>query len=541
MDERRAIQRGRTLLGGKIVFNGGRSAFDCKVRNLSDEGACLEVESQAGIPVRFQLVVSGDKEPYDCKLAWQSDHRMGVSFEHRLPQAPDDEDLGDVQFVESERTSEFMRGHMLALRAALDEVRFGVVLLDHELRAQFINRAFRKMWRLPDHKAESKPPFVALMYHGRDTRAYDVPAANIDAYVAERVEQVKRGDPVPRDLRLANGEVLRFECAILPNGGRMLSYTHVTDIVRHSDELDVLRRALDQVHDGVVLLDADLNIRFMNQAARKLLQVPDHQTGTYPPFSLVVGSIRKTGLVDVPADKLEDFIASRLALIRAGDPTPYDLPIRDGRRVRVHTTMLPDGGRMLTYCDVTDIVRHADELQKLATTDALTGMANRRHFLALADAEWNRFQRYQRPLSLLMVDIDHFKMVNDRFGHDAGDEALTLITEACRERQRASDIVGRIGGEEFALLLPETDLAQAVVVAERIRAAVLARPFVMEKFAVPLTVSIGVAAATLSMSGIGALMKAADRALYDAKAQGRNRVVRFAEPNAQPAAARAAE
>jgi len=541
MDERRAIQRGRTLLGGKIVFNGGRSAFDCKVRNLSDEGACLEVESQAGIPVRFQLVVSGDKEPYDCKLAWQSDHRMGVSFEHRLPQAPDDEDLGDVQFVESERTSEFMRGHMLALRAALDEVRFGVVLLDHELRAQFINRAFRKMWRLPDHKAESKPPFVALMYHGRDTRAYDVPAANIDAYVAERVEQVKRGDPVPRDLRLANGEVLRFECAILPNGGRMLSYTHVTDIVRHSDELDVLRRALDQVHDGVVLLDADLNIRFMNQAARKLLQVPDHQTGTYPPFSLVVGSIRKTGLVDVPADKLEDFIASRLALIRAGDPTPYDLPIRDGRRVRVHTTMLPDGGRMLTYCDVTDIVRHADELQKLATTDALTGMANRRHFLALADAEWNRFQRYQRPLSLLMVDIDHFKMVNDRFGHDAGDEALTLIAEACRERQRASDVVGRIGGEEFALLLPETDLAQAVVVAERIRAAVLARPFVMEKFAVPLTVSIGVAAATLSMSGIGALMKAADRALYDAKAQGRNRVVRFAEPNAQPAAARAAE
>lgn len=545
MDERRAMQRGRTLLGGKIVFNGGRSAFDCKVRNLSDEGACLEVESQAGIPARFQLVVSGDKEPYDCKLVWQSDHRMGVSFEHRLAHAvddehPDDAHTQDVQFVEPERATELMRGHLLALRAALDEVRFGVVLLDHEMRAQFINRAFRKMWRLPDHKADSKPPFVALMYHGRDTRAYEVPAAEIDAYVAERVEHVKRGDPMPRDVRLANGEVLRLQCAVLPNGGRMLSYTYVTDIVRNSDELGVLRRALDEVHDGVVLLDADLNVRFMNQAARKLLQVPDHPAGAYPPFSLVVGSIRKTGLVDVPPDKIEDFIASRLALIRAGDPTPYDLPIRDGRRIRVHTTVLPDGGRMLTYCDVTDLVCHADELQKLATTDALTGLVNRRHFLALADTEWSRFQRYQRPLSLLMVDIDHFKTVNDRFGHGAGDEALTLIAESCRELKRATDIVGRIGGEEFALLLPETDIAQAMIVAERIRAAVLARPFVMEKFAVPLTVSIGVAAATLSMSGIDALMKAADRALHDAKAQGRNRVVRFADPNA-PKIARAAE
>ena len=190
---------------------------------------------------------------------------MGVSFErkHAEPQ-DDDEDLDETQPDEPERTSDVMRGHMLALRAALDEVRFGVVLLDHELRAQFINRAFRKMWRLPDPKADSKPPFVALMYHGRDTRAYDVPAADVDAYVAERVEHVKIGDPTPRDLRLSSGEVLRLQCAVLPNGGRMLSYTYVTDIVRHSDELDVLRHALDVVQDGVVLLDPDLNLSLIH-------------------------------------------------------------------------------------------------------------------------------------------------------------------------------------------------------------------------------------------------------------------------------------
>jgi diguanylate cyclase (GGDEF)-like protein len=538
MDEHRTLQRGRTLLGGKIIFNGGRSAFDCKVRNLSDDGACLEVESQAGIPVQFQLAVSNGKELRNCKLIWQSDHRIGVSFERRLVEPQHDGEQQGSQSDESEQA--FMRGHVLALRAALDGVRFGVVLLDHELRAQFINRAFRQMWRLPDHKADSKPPFVALMYHGRDTRAYEVPAADLDAYVAERVEHIKVGDPTPRDLRLANGEVLRLQCAVLPNGGRMLSYTQVTDIVRHSDELDVLRLALDKVQDGVVLLDCDLNVRFMNQAVRHLFKVPDHQTGACPPFSLLIGNARKTGLFDIPSDQLEAFVASRIALVRAGDPTPHDLRTRDGRRILARCAVLPDGGRMLTYCDVTDLARHADELEKLATTDALTGMHNRRHFLELADVEWSRFRRYQRPLSMLTVDIDHFKLVNDRFGHDAGDQALTLVAEICRER-RAADVVGRIGGEEFALLLPETELHQAVVVAERIRSALTARPFVAETVALPLTVSIGVAAATLGMSGIGALLKAADRALYEAKAQGRNRVIRFEATSAQPSAALAAE
>jgi PAS domain-containing protein len=249
MDERRNIQRGRTLLGGKIIFNAGRSAIDCRVRNLSHDGACLDVESPVGIPTESDLAIAGDEQRHACKMMWQSDHRLGVSFAQR-PAAPQHETEADE--VQSESTHDLLRGEMLALRAALDEVRIGVVLLDRELRAQFINRAFRRMWRLPDGKAESKPPFVALMYHGRDTRAYEIPAAEIDTYVAERVEHIKRGDPTPRDLRLTSGEVLRLQCAVLPNGGRMLSYTPVTDIVRHADEMEVLKAALNNVQDGVV-------------------------------------------------------------------------------------------------------------------------------------------------------------------------------------------------------------------------------------------------------------------------------------------------
>ncbi|MBX9828551.1 MAG: PAS-domain containing protein, partial [Xanthobacteraceae bacterium] len=355
MNERRTIHRGRTLLGGQIVFNAGRSAIDCQVRNLTDDGACLEVVSQAGIPTQFQLTLAGDREPRDCKMIWQSDHRMGVSFAQRLDPPQDSDEPLEGEHAQAEPTSELLRGHMLALRAALDEIRIGVVLLDHELRAQFINRAFRRMWRLPDSKAEGKPPFVALMYHGRDTRAYEVPAAELDEYIAERVEHIKRGDPSPRDLRLTSGEVLRLQCVVLPNGGRMLSYTPVTDIVRHADEMDVLKAALDNVQDGVVLLDADLNARFQNRAVRELFQVPDHQADSHTPFSLLIGNARKNGIFGVPNDKIESFITSRISLIRAGDPAPHDLRTSDGRRIRARCTVMPDGGRMLTYCDITDL------------------------------------------------------------------------------------------------------------------------------------------------------------------------------------------
>ena len=104
--------------------------------------------------------------------------------------------------MEGSALSDGVRSELLQLRAALDEVSFGVVLLDHELRAQFINKAFRKMWKLPDEKADSKPAYVALLYHGRDTRAYEIPTSDVNAYVAERVAFVKSGNPKPVDLRL---------------------------------------------------------------------------------------------------------------------------------------------------------------------------------------------------------------------------------------------------------------------------------------------------------------------------------------------------
>ena len=127
---------------------------------------------------------------------------------------------------------------------------------------------------------------------------------------------------------------------------------------------------------------------------------------------------------------------------------------------------------MVTYGNVSDLVRSADEMADLAMKDALTGIYNRRHFNARLDNEWKRFRRYNRPLSLLLLDIDHFKSINDRYGHDVGDQVIIAVARCCGMQTRDSDVVARIGGEEFAILLPETELADARVAAERLRRAV---------------------------------------------------------------------
>ena len=130
------------------------------------------------------------------------------------------------------------RHHATAVRlaAALDQVDIGIVLLDCNTRAEFINRAFRNYFSLPDDKADSKPPLIALMYHGRDTGAFELPEDELSDYIARRTEMIRAGDSTPININLRDGQVLRFSCTALPDGGRMLSYTPVTDLVRHTDD-----------------------------------------------------------------------------------------------------------------------------------------------------------------------------------------------------------------------------------------------------------------------------------------------------------------
>ncbi len=177
--------------------------------------------------------------------------------------------------------------------------------------------------------------------------------------------------------------------------------------------------------------------------------------------------------------------------------------------------------------NITQRKRLEDELRRLATTDPLTGIANRRHFIEQVERELARSTRYGLPLAFLMLDIDYFKNVNDTFGHAAGDEVLKSMALALRETLRATDVIGRLGGEEFGVLLIQTDLEGAKLMAERLRSILQSALVETESGPIRYTVSIGLASSIGDDVSVEALMKRADIALYKAKETGRNRVCCF--------------
>ena len=171
--------------------------------------------------------------------------------------------------------------------------------------------------------------------------------------------------------------------------------------------------------------------------------------------------------------------------------------------------------------DVTQLYELKEELRRQANTDPLTGLANRRAFFEDASREILRSKRYLNPMSLVIFDLDNFKTVNDRFGHQVGDQVLCEVAKRCEMIVRDCDSLARIGGEEFVVLLSNTDLEEAVITAERLRTVVADHPITRE---IALTISLGVTTICCDDEDIYGLMKRADKALYAAKNAGRNRV-----------------
>jgi len=172
------------------------------------------------------------------------------------------------------------------------------------------------------------------------------------------------------------------------------------------------------------------------------------------------------------------------------------------------------------------------EIKEMAITDGLTGIYNRRHFFQLAEKEFARYKRYGRKLSALMIDVDDFKKLNDTYGHHFGDTVLKSVAKICREQLRENDLIGRYGGEEFAVILIETDLIEASKVAERLRKTVEEKiSHIISGVEAEISVSIGVATATEDIKSVDELICNADLALYSSKGSGKNCVRVFAYYN----------
>ena len=166
------------------------------------------------------------------------------------------------------------------------------------------------------------------------------------------------------------------------------------------------------------------------------------------------------------------------------------------------------------------------QLHHLATTDPLTGAYNRRHFFDLAEKEFDRSHRYNREISIILVDVDHFKEINDTFGHIAGDQLLQIIAERFVSNLRQLDIFGRYGGDEFVILLPETNIDQARLAGERLHKVITENPVITSRGEILLRLSMGVAS-LINSDDMEKLLIKTDQALYKSKETGRNRVTVF--------------
>lgn len=290
--------------------------------------------------------------------------------------------------------------------------------------------------------------------------------------------------------------------------------------LRALDGEDSLRRLFDATpvpmvltrqHDGLVL--------HYNAAAERLLDPKAKARGGLVPFS-----------VDFFVSS-EQFVQQRQALLRDGRVGPIDVRLKttDGETVDVmqSSALLQFQGELAIISSLVEITArkiHEKELIRLAHTDPLTGLLNRRGFFAEAAAQLAATRGRGEPLAVLLIDVDHFKRVNDTHGHGVGDQVLRQIGTAIHVEMRVSGTLARVGGEEFACLLPGVSLQLAGDVAERIRAAVVAKVLQCGTLSLQVSLSIGVSQVPEFEPRVEEALGRADQAMYAAKQAGRNRV-----------------
>lgn len=265
------------------------------------------------------------------------------------------------------------------------------------------------------------------------------------------------------------------------------------DVIKHEKSVNIGERIAHNVlRSGRPLVVKDLK-------SSDIMPAPNdwkYKTGSFISYPIVVGG-RKIGVLNV-TDKVDG---------SSYDETDLDI---------LHT-LAP---QFAVAIDHTALISKVDKFEQLSMTDALTGLLNRRYLEVRLNEEINRSQRHGYPMCFMMIDVDEFKSYNDTFSHPEGDKALQMVGQCLKSTLRGADVAARYGGEEFSILLPQTTLREAVMIAERLREKVAATRFPNRQ----VTISIGLANCSAEFCNANELISAADRALYSAKTKGRNRV-----------------
>ena len=306
------------------------------------------------------------------------------------------------------------------------------------------------------------------------------------------------------------------------------------------NELHGLLAIIQSIDVGVVVLDRDYSVEVWNTFM-------ENRSGLLP------SQVRKRSFFELFPEVDEDWFRRKVESVTTlGTPSftiweqrPYLLRFKNYQPITgledfmyQNTTLLPlkgIDGRIDQVCliiyDVTDVAINRRqlqaanaELQRLSSTDRLTGLYNRGHWEEMLRLDYARHRRYDSQAALVMFDIDHFKAINDNYGHQAGDAVIQQVAGLIRENLRDSDVAGRYGGEEFVVLLPDTDKEGALMFAERLPYVVEACEVRHEQHRIRFTISLGVADLSVPSNGHAQLIEWADSALYASKSAGRNRV-----------------
>ncbi len=291
-----------------------------------------------------------------------------------------------------------------------------------------------------------------------------------------------------------------------------------SDIVAQ-ENWELIIESLDRLSEGITIIDSNDKLVLYNMRAAEYLGIAD-DINVGASLNELVGIQEKDGKVDPGSLLMQQLDASR-----ENKPQFFEREIEGDRILSVRANPIPGGGVITLYTDITERKAFERRLIGMATRDELTGLINRREFFTLAHHEEERAKREGHIVSVMMVDADYFKKINDTYGHAAGDDVLRNLADNCRSIFRKTDVVGRYGGEEFSVILPGAQVDMAKVIAERLRKAVEESVVKSDKGDITYTVSIGIASDIGREVKIEEILDRADRALYTAKAQGRNRAI----------------
>ena len=402
----------------------------------------------------------------------------------------------------------------------LEHLRDGVYAIENE-KIAYANDALAELLGCPVAELIGRP-FLELLA-----------PEDVEMVLSRHRDRVA-GRVVPENyfIRLLTAQGERISCELhagitVDREGRTVTVGSVRDV---SDRTQVqqqlraaneeLRRIYEQLPDIYYRVDMAGIIAMASPASRAILgYAPEEMVGK-PMVDLYKNPVdRKRVVAEIVSG--------------AGKPVQVEMEMvrKDGRPVWIlaHTFLRYDEGgqpRWLegTARDITTRKEMEEQLANLVRTDSLTGLYSRSYFMEQSEEIIRLMKRHHRPMSVMIADLDHFKRINDTYGHLGGDRVLVTFAETCRKVIRESDLLGRLGGEEFGLVLPETPLQQARVLAERLREATAEAITMLEGRQISLTVSIGLVEMTQNEYSISTLLRRADHALYQAKDAGRNQV-----------------